>query len=156
MRATAVLDLDISVARQWSNVELLRGAVQTCALAAEVDAETVRRVALAFAELCENGIKYGSAGESHIRVHVSIEPAAAHIRVESPLAAGEGVPLPLVRALEDIEHAEAFAAKVEAIAGTDSPAGGLGLARLAHEGCRLRAEVHGDWLAVIAELSRST
>ena len=99
MRATAVLDLDISVARHWSNVELLRGAVQTCALAAEVDAETARRVALAFAELCENGIKYGSAGESHIRVHISIEPAAAHIRVESPLAAGEGVPLPLVRAL---------------------------------------------------------
>jgi hypothetical protein len=159
MRSAASLALDISVGRQWSNLESLRGTVQASMEAAGLDPEMARMAALAAHELGENAVKYGSwdRNDDHFTVHVTIDAATVTIRVENPLA-GADVPESLLQAIEHIEqHADdALTAKVQEIAQSGIDQGGLGLARLAYEaGCQLRAEAHDGRLAVIAELPRA-
>lgn len=154
--------IDLPVTNDWDNVELLRGAVQSCVSAIFGRNEAAQTVAMIVGELLENAVKYGVWGERtrFFRLRVWSDAGHVHVSVESPVRSSDDPDIR--RVIETISWIksfdsaeEAYAAKLLEVAAR--PRGQkmsrLGLVRIAYEGnCLLRADVHDGSLRVTASL----
>lgn len=159
---TTKFAIDLPGANDWDNVELLRGAVQSCISAMFGRREDSEAVSMVVGELLENAVKYGAWGDDarFFRLRVWNEDERVHVSVESPASPHDDSDVR--RVIDTISWIasfpsaeEAYAAKLLEVAAR--PRGQrmsqLGLVRIAYEGsCALRADVHDSSLRVTATL----
>lgn len=150
--------IDVPVKNQWSNIDRLRTSVQSCLEAVFVDVDGCDALAMVTGELLENAIKYGDwTQDSVFRLRVWGDENSGTVSVENPIAAGDGGPERVFAALRSIESfataEDAYRAKLLEVAQrAPGSAGGLGLARVAHEGgCKLEAVLDGPILRMTAK-----
>jgi len=159
---TAQFAIDLPGTNDWDNVELLRGAVQSCVSAMFGQDDDSETVAMIVGELLENAVKYGAWGENArwFRLRVWSDQGRVHVSVESPVRSPDGPDIR--RVMETISWIDTFPSAEEAYAAklievAARPRGQklsqLGLVRIAYEGnCVLRADVHDRSLRVTATL----
>jgi hypothetical protein len=143
--------LEVPIAPDWQNVDLLRMAILNCLAAAFADPGLGDVVSIITSELLENGIKYGdwSRGDALLLL-VSGDARAIAIEVASPVTEGSSHYASVREMIEWIgsfpSARDAYVARMRAIAG--APTEGfsrMGLVRVACEGpCRLDAQLHDD------------
>jgi hypothetical protein len=151
--------IDVPVKNQWSNIDRLRTSVQSCLEAVFIDIAGCEALAMVTGELLENAIKYGDwSQESVFRLRVWGDEKSGAISVENPVATGDEGPERVFAAVRFVESfptaEEAYQAKLLDVARRpERTPGGLGLARVAHEGgCKLEAVLDGKILRVTARL----
>lgn len=153
--------LDVPVRNEWTNVELVRVAVQNCFEAVFHDIAGRDALAMVTGELLENAIKYGhwSGGQGSFRLRVWGDATTSAVAVTNPIAGGSDGPARVREILDFIaaqpSAADAYRTRLLALAGTGSTSG-LGLVRIAYEGeCELRAQLSGDELEITAQRRHS-
>ena len=144
--------LEVPIAPDWQNIDLLRTAILHCLAAALADTNVGAVVATITSELLENGIKYGDwTGKDALHVRVLADARRIAIDVASPVAHEDHV-ANVRRVLDWIgsfpSAREAYVARMQAIADASEPGGSrMGLVRVACEGpCRLEAQLEADGL----------
>jgi hypothetical protein len=160
MTARYSFAIHLPIRNEWANVDLVRTSVQNFFAAMFRDIDGCHAIAMVTGELLENAIKYGSwkGDDPSFRLSVWGEGREAHVSVESPAAAGDAGVNELVATLAWMRRfataEEAYRAKLLEIAGGAADTSKLGLVRIAYEGgCRINAEVRGETLRVLADLS---
>jgi hypothetical protein len=143
--------LEVPIAPDWQNVDLLRVAILHCLAAALADTNVGDVVATVTSELLENGIKYGDWSKRdalHLRVFADEQEIA--IDVASPVSDASDHVANVRKTIDWIDTfpspREAYVARMRAIADAPAPDGSrMGLVRVACEGpCRLEAQLEGD------------
>jgi hypothetical protein len=137
------LRLRLCLRLDWDEIDAIRHAVATCVEVAYGSAELGDALSMVSSELLENAVKYGKSGEF---VHLSLEELADGMRIVVTNPVEECSPhtdalRERVAWLDDFSEPRlAFAAALER-AYRDARGGGLGLARIAHEGgCSLQCD----------------
>lgn len=151
-----LLQVKLPIQPGWDAIEPLRASVQACVKAVFPDAQLADRIALVAAELMENAVKYGAwraRGDGAFSLQVSGTDAGVSIEVSNPAEPGDPNVARLREELQRIAASpspqEAFLKSVRGVA--LKRRGGIGLARVAHEGgCDLSAEETGGRLVVRA------
>ncbi len=140
---SSTIELRLCLMIGWDEIEAIRQAVGKCVEAAYGSAELRDSLAMVSAELLENAVKYGKPG---VPIGFALEenPDGVHVVVTNPVADGACECEKLLESLAWLagfdDSRAAYAAALER-AYQDSGAGGLGLARIRHEGgCSLRCD----------------
>jgi hypothetical protein len=137
------IHLQLQMAPEWQRIETIRQAVALCVDAAFDNPELRDSIAMVSAELLENAAKYGKPG-ALVRLVVEELPDGVRVVVRNPVdlpSSHSDVLKERVDWLRDFSDArEAY--RVALQHAYDNPGeGGLGLARIAHEGgCRVRCD----------------
>ncbi|HVJ13811.1 MAG TPA: ATP-binding protein [Polyangiaceae bacterium] len=137
------IHLELLLTLEWERIDTVRQAVALCLQAAFDNADLESSLAMVSAELLENAVKYGKSS-AQIRLTVEELPDGVQVVVRNPVEEASphsDVLKQRVAWLGNFSDAQsAYTAALERA--YDNPgAGGLGLARIAHEGgCSVRCE----------------
>lgn len=141
--------LELSIPADWARIDSAREAVGGCLAAAYGTGELDDSLAMVCAELLENAIKHGLPDPEGVTLRLGEEDGALVMAVSNAV----DPELPNATRLRDTvawlqgfaDPAEAYLAamsQVYAEAGEREVEGGLGLARVAHEGgCRIACDL---------------
>jgi anti-sigma regulatory factor (Ser/Thr protein kinase) len=154
------LELVVPLPEDWEAVDLVRASVLTWLRVCFPGSDAVEPLAMVVAELLENAVKFGDwkdPARRSLELSVRSNGERMEVVVSSPTALDDPNLRALVAELDRIERApssqEAYLERVRrlALAG----AGGLGLARIAHEGgCLLSAEVTAERVLRVKAVTR--
>jgi hypothetical protein len=130
--------LHLVLPSDWERIDSVREAVSRCAVAVFDDEELQNELAMVAAELLENAMKYGTSGNDVLLV---VGEEAGTLRVTVTNAVEPDSPhLTALRNRVDWLHgypdaAEAYQQALAEIYGGNLDGSGLGLVRIAYEGC---------------------
>lgn len=151
--------IELPVRREWPAVETLRQAVTASLRAVFPDTGLCDALAMVAGELLENAVKYGGGPEGGgFRLAVTGCDDAVEVEVANPVAPGDPDVVRLLAEIDRIARApspqEAYLAALRRVALSRSK-GGIGLARIVHEGgCDLTATLGDDGLLRVRARTR--
>ena len=130
--------LQLVLPSDWERIDSVREAVSRCALAVYGDEELRDELAMVAAELLENAMKYGASG-SDVQLVIGEAEGALQVTVTNAVEPGSPHLVALRKRVEWLrsyaDPAEAYQQAISEIYGGDAQDGGLGLVRIAYEGC---------------------
>jgi hypothetical protein len=149
----SAIHLNMSLRLEWDCIDTIREAVALCLQATFEDDELRDALSMVSAELLENAVKYGTTGAA-VRLSLEELPDSVKVVVTNPV----DLPSP---------HAEALAERVAWLSAAEDPRqayvaalqrafhdateGGLGLARIAHEGrCKVACDTGTSGLVSVS------
>jgi hypothetical protein len=133
---SAAIRLQLRMPLDWDRIDTIREAVALCLRATYDDDELGSAISMVSAELLENAVKYGSSGAV---VRISLEELADSVKVvvtnpvDRPCSHAGTLQQRLAWLSGFADPRKAYVAALEQ-AYHDASEGGLGLARIAHEG----------------------
>ncbi len=141
--------IDLPLSPRWEAIEVLRQTVSACFATLWSDVERGEALAMVVAELLENAVKYAHwvdrpARPADFRLRVSGDAERVMVRVRNAVSPQADL-APLFAVMKRLAEAPAqtvYLELLQQVAADPRRTGGLGLARIAHEGrCRLDARV---------------
>ncbi len=153
---TSTIQLRLCLSLGWSEIDTIRRAVAVCLEAAFGSVELGDSLSMVSAELLENAVKYGKSG-GLIGFVLEEIPDGLRIVVTNPIddsTHGDKLVERLAWLDKFTDTRSMYAAALER-AFNDACAGGLGLARIAHEGgCSLHCDTSVAGIVTVSARSR--
>jgi len=155
MSQTHDLWLELSIPAEWERIDRVREAVASSLGAVYGSGSVDEILSMVSTELLENAIKYGTPGKPvRLRLHSELEGLTVSVsnHVASGSAHASKLSERIVWLSSFTDPREAYAAalqRVYATVGTESD-GGLGIARIFHEGqCKVACERSGPEMVTV-------
>lgn len=147
--AWRVFQVELPIRRDWGSIEPLRVSVLSCLRAVFPDQPLCDSLSMVATELLENALKYGcwtGSDAALFGLRVAGDDDEVEVAVSNPVDPSDPGLARLLSELDRIQAApspeDAYLERMRQVAVTPGAHGGLGLARIAHEGgCALSADV---------------